>query len=714
MQYRIYSHLILMMLSFSTLAQESVVAPTLIIEDKEDKESGYTTQTSSLLNPYQTFKSENVAREKLNDNSRQNLSELLDDQIGVDSQTYCANCGAKRLSINGLKGEHTSILIDGLPLHSAVSSFYGVDNIPITALKDVYVMRGTGASLTNPEAIGGTLDLITIDPLNFNHKIGLSYGFDDHLEGKSKNFQFLTGFTHESKKWGLYLSGQASRLDTWDVDDNKVSESPQRESKNIMAKGRFLIGKSDFSLRGAINELEILGGYVHPEKPETVSALAPGETDFVNGSVHEDFIGDPAKITDWVEVKRQEAALTSTHYINSNTTFEFKSGFARQEQSAIYQHGFDYANTDNLFVMDGNIQYATNSGSIFKVGLFLKDQRLRSASLKLFEQRDVKKDNFDYLSTAGYLSYTLFLENIELDFALRADKINLNWLELENKIEKTILAPRFMALHNITEHLTQRFSYGLGYRAPLTFFESQHGNSESGYQVNITELEKSHSFVYSLSYNTPNGYLTFGSHYTLLQNMAYGFEQYNVPILYQNETKDFKILVNDLLLGWKPSDKWLLETSFEVFTYQDSYKRRLPTAAIEERIQLKTSYDHNHWAFRSILSVIPSRDLTAYGNYRFHYINRDQSEEPNLSDNMRKKGMKSPTFLTLDLSVQYKLNQKQRFTFSIDNLFDYTQASRNDTPTTWHWHFQHAHFDGLHTWGPNRGRTFNLSYNADF
>ena len=83
---------------------------------------------------------------------------------GLITRPTCANCGAKRLRINGLKGEHTSILIDGLPLHSTISSFYGVDNIPVNGIENILVMRGAGASLTNPEAIGGTINIQTVDP----------------------------------------------------------------------------------------------------------------------------------------------------------------------------------------------------------------------------------------------------------------------------------------------------------------------------------------------------------------------------------------------------------------------------------------------------------------------------------------------------------------------------------------------------------------------
>ncbi|MEM7645569.1 MAG: hypothetical protein AAF203_01555, partial [Pseudomonadota bacterium] len=74
----------------------------------------------------------------------------------------------------------------------------------------------------------------------------------------------------------------------------------------------------------------------------------------------------------------------------------------------------------------------------------------------------------------------------------------------------------------------------------------------------------------------------------------------------------------------------------------------------------------------------------------------------------------SPTFWTVDTSISYEYTKAFVFTFGINNLTDFTQASAGDTPAAWHWHFDHAHFDGLHTWGPNQGRQFYLKLSGEF
>lgn len=682
------------------------VVPTVVVQEENSYENPVQSHT--------TFKSEKVSSEKLKQAQRQTLGDLVKDQIGVETQTYCANCGAKRLTINGLKGEHTSILIDGLPLHSAISSFYGVDSVPVVGIEEINVMRGSGASLTNPEAIGGTLDLITVNPLNKRTHLGTSLSFDDQLMGTAEVHNALVSIPSENKKIGITVGGQYGLTKPWDADNNLVSESPRRENYSALLKGHYLLdSKNDLSLRISYSDLEILGGPYRPSRPSIVRQSPAQESDFEDGRVDRQYIGDPLKITDWVSLNRSEGAFHWTHFLNQKSTIHLKTGYARQEQKAIYQHGFDYANVDHMFVSDLHLQFLPNDSHIFKVGAFYKDQKLRSASEALFVNAGLPKDNFNHQSIAGYIQDTyLPSDSIEMDFALRVDHIHLDWLELSNEIEKTVFAPRFQFKQDFNDHLSQRFSYGLGYRAPLTFFESQHGNSENGYLVSISDIEKAHSLVYSISLNTPDYYVTSGLHYTALQNMAYGYELPAQPIRYQNSSSTYDIWAYDFLTGYRVLPWWFIEASAEFFKYQNGYAAKLPTAAIEKRFQLKSAVDIGKFNHSFSMILTGSRGLSRYGRYTNHYVDRNQFPPPEQRGNLL-KNQKAPAFATFDTSLSYKMNKTLELSAGITNIFNYTQAGVGDSPSTWHWHSDHSHFDGLHTWGPNRGREFFVKLSAE-
>lgn len=697
----------LTLLSFYlSLGHTQEIVPTIIISEED---------SVAPLRPYSTTKVEKVTKSKFDQPQRQSLADLVKDQVGVESQTYCSNCGAKRLTINGLKAEHTSILIDGLPLHSAVSSFYGVDSIPVNGIEDIEVMRGTGASLTNPEAIGGTLNLITVDPLISKQIYSTSVSVNDQTTQSGQNHSVLISVPAKSTKWGLSLGGQFSESKAWDEDHNGVAESPNRYNTSALVKTRFIPNaQNDFSIRLGYSDLTILGGATHATKPDDVRETPAQESDFEGGNIEKDFIGAKERITDWISLKRYESSLHWTRNIGQNMTFAWNTGHARQEQRAIYQHGFDYAHNDNTFVTDLNLQWLQKTNHLIKLGVFHKLQRLRSSSEVLFEQKGIPEDHFDYTSLAAYMNYTYIVSHqFEIDIALRVDQVDINWIELTNEVNETIMAPRFQLRHDLNQHLSQRLSYGLGYRSPLTFFESQHGNEENGYQVDIEALEKANSIVYSLSFNTPKYYITYGLHFTHLQNMAYGVESQAQPILYKNSDQNYEIWASDLLLGHQFNSKWLLELSFEYFKYQDSYTRRLPTAAIEERLQLKSSYQWKKWQHLFSASLIGARDLSRYGSYTDHYVDRNQLPPPETTGDER-KNQNAPAYILIDTSFNYGINPNYQVSFGINNILDETQVKYDDNPSAWHWHFDHAHYDGLHTWGPNRGREFYLKLKLIF
>jgi outer membrane cobalamin receptor len=52
------------------------------------------------------------------------LADAIQNAIGIRVSNECSMCGAKRVMINGMKGGHTNVLIDGIPMHTMISGFY--------------------------------------------------------------------------------------------------------------------------------------------------------------------------------------------------------------------------------------------------------------------------------------------------------------------------------------------------------------------------------------------------------------------------------------------------------------------------------------------------------------------------------------------------------------------------------------------------------------
>ncbi len=99
---------------------------------------------------------------------RRNPGPALFDAVGmvngVRAQINCSVCNTGDIHINGMEGPYTMVLIDGMPIVSALSTVYGLSGIPISMIERVEVMKGPGSALYGSEAMGGIINVITKDP----------------------------------------------------------------------------------------------------------------------------------------------------------------------------------------------------------------------------------------------------------------------------------------------------------------------------------------------------------------------------------------------------------------------------------------------------------------------------------------------------------------------------------------------------------------------
>lgn len=97
-------------------------------------------------------------------NPTPSLFEALSIVNGIQPQLNCNVCNTGDIHINGMEGPYTMILIDGMPIVSALSTVYGLNGIPNSMIERVEVVKGPAASLYGSEAMGGIINVITKDP----------------------------------------------------------------------------------------------------------------------------------------------------------------------------------------------------------------------------------------------------------------------------------------------------------------------------------------------------------------------------------------------------------------------------------------------------------------------------------------------------------------------------------------------------------------------
>jgi outer membrane receptor for ferrienterochelin and colicins len=90
-----------------------------------------------------------------------NLLDATAQITGLRPQLNCSVCNTGDIHMNGMEGAYTSILIDGMPVVSSLSSIYGLSGIPLSMIERVEVIKGPASALYGSQAMAGVINIIT-------------------------------------------------------------------------------------------------------------------------------------------------------------------------------------------------------------------------------------------------------------------------------------------------------------------------------------------------------------------------------------------------------------------------------------------------------------------------------------------------------------------------------------------------------------------------
>lgn len=211
---------------------------------------------------------------------------------GVKPQLNCNVCNTGDIHINGMEGPYTMILIDGMPIVSALSTVYGLSGIPNSLVERIEVVKGPASSLYGSEAMGGIINVITKNPQDapiINADIFATNWQEYNIDGSlkfslGKNIHSLLGinyFNYQNRKdenndnfTDLTLQNRISIFNKWDFKrkDNKLASIGIRYVYEDRWGGEMNWNKnwrgSDSIYGESIytNRIELIGTYQLPVK----------------------------------------------------------------------------------------------------------------------------------------------------------------------------------------------------------------------------------------------------------------------------------------------------------------------------------------------------------------------------------------------------------------------------------------------------------------
>lgn len=375
------------------------------------------------------------------------LADGLNFQPGVRVENDCQNCGFTQVRINGLDGHYSQILMNSRPVFSALTGVYGLEQIPANMIDRVEVMRGGGSALFGSSSIGGTINIITKDPMvnsaQLSHTI-TSIGPSGSLDN---NTTMNASVVTPNSKAGIFIYGQSRHRDGYDDNDDGFTEVAQLNTQTIGA--RTFLRPSDMTRLTVEyhNTHEYRRGGDLLDQPPHMAMIAEQAEHNINA----------AEVTFdiWPRQHRDHVSIYSAL---QNTR--------RKSYYGSYMDPNAYGRTGDIVVTAGS-QWTHHIGRF----LFMPSELIAGLEYSFNRLHDV---------TIGYDHNILQKVNIYSGY-LQNEWRNKLWgflvgarLDKHSMIHSAIISPRANIRFNPNDNVNFRLSYSTGFRSPQAYDEDFH------------------------------------------------------------------------------------------------------------------------------------------------------------------------------------------------------------------------------------------------
>ncbi|GAA4309509.1 TonB-dependent receptor [Pontixanthobacter gangjinensis] len=651
----------------------------------------------------------NVLNSKLfNATQSASVAETLNFQPGVRVETNCQNCGFTQVRLNGLDGSYTQVLINSRSVFSALNSVYGLEQIPTSILDRVEVVRSGGSALFGSNAIAGTVNIITKDPVlntwNINSNISLIDG-----EIPDRVLNLAGSVVAEDLNSGITIFGMNRDRSAYDANGDGFTEITELTNNTLGAKA-FLKPTETSKLTldlTALKEYRRGGDRLD---------LAPHLTDITEQLDHNTLIGGLT-----YDFSNKEMTSNYSVYISGQHT-DRKSyygglGGGRTAQDSLSASNA-YGNTNDLALL-GGFQFTWNfsNNDVLTTGLEFNHSNTEddiSGYRRFIDQKVNSYSAFGQYEWKPTTNFTALL-GARLDHISVSGSYAVEDIQRASEIDQTVLSPRLTLLYNITDELQFRGGYARGFRAPQAFNEDLHISSVGGepqFVILSNDLETEYSNAYTASLNYSRNikklqmdFLLEGF-YTDLQNpfttVSTGASLPNGSILKEvRNSSGAYVAGTNFEIGVSPSS----DLSFQLGgTYQRSIYK-------EEQVLYEAASGSDNEGDIIISEFVRNPDFYGYLNVNtspFEDFTVDltgtytgEMTVPRVVDSSGFLALnQSPVFWDMNLKLSQHLDITENFHINlstgVQNVFDAYQDDFDTGPTR----------DSDYIYGPSRPRTF--------
>ncbi|RUT77725.1 TonB-dependent receptor [Ancylomarina longa] len=463
-----------------------------------------------------------ISSKLLEQTSAATLADGLVFTPGLRVENDCNNCGFTQVRMNGLQGPYTQILINSRPIFSGLAGVYGLEHIPANMIQRVEVVRGGGSALFGGNAIAGTINIITKDPISNSFKAGAKYGIvgiGANGSGTSNDMSvdFNASVVANDKQSGIFIFGMNRNREDWDANGDAYSDLVKIENISAGLRAYHRFGNlSKLTLEyHTVDEYRRGGDQL--DLPAHEANVAEEVRHRINsgGLVLDQFFNEDRISKLSVYASGQQINRKSYY---GAATLEDENGNALSVAIPDYSA---YGKTKDLALSTG-IQFFTKSENLLfapaditlgieNVYNSLKDDKLGYYNFE--ENKHVPTTNIADQSsnTIGAFAQTKWT----LGFVNFLLGVRMDTYKIKNTVDgadysNTVFSPRANVLFNLSKASQLRVSYASGFRAPQIFDEDLHIEASAARRIihklddNLKE-ETSDSYTLSWDYTKSIG-----------------------------------------------------------------------------------------------------------------------------------------------------------------------------------------------------------------
>jgi outer membrane receptor for ferrienterochelin and colicins len=387
--------------------------------------------------------------------------------------------------------------VNSKPVFSALNGVYGLEQIPVSIIDRVEVVRSGGSALFGSNAIAGTINVITKEPVNNSWEINSSLS---HIDGTAadRNVNVNASIVSEDLTSGVTVYGIYRNRDAYDANDDGFTEITKLTNNSLGAK--LFLKPNNKSKIG----LDFTGIKEYRRGGDRIE-LAPQFTDIAEDLDHNTvFAGLDYELFD-DDRKNTVKAYVSVQNTDRDSYYGGLGGGRTRADSIAANNAF--GKTKDLAAVAG-LKYTHNfkNNDVITTGM---EYQLNNTDDRIPGYNRLVDQQVNSLGLYGQYEWKP-IEKFTALVGARLDHVNVDGfytigdIERSSQVDETVVSPRLTLLYNISEELQFRGGYARGFRAAQAFNEDLHISSVGGEQrfvILSDDLESEFSNAFTGSFN---------------------------------------------------------------------------------------------------------------------------------------------------------------------------------------------------------------------